>query len=84
MRINLKREILDVDNDELTSFFNVTEKIVLRKKQIGFIQRLDLTWDEEDVMESMYKRMCPFFGVDPNEIKKEVNIQANRKQTEEY
>lgn len=82
MRVDHKREVLQVNDDELTSLYNGLEKIVYRNKQMGFIKRVDLTWDEEEVFSNMYKRLCPFFGVDPNEDHKEVNIQSSHVQTQ--
>jgi len=83
MRINHKREVLDVNDDELTSLFNGIEKVVNMNRHMGFIKRVDLTWDEEEVFSNVYKRLCPFFGVDPNELRKEVNIQSSHIQTQE-
>jgi hypothetical protein len=83
MIINLKREALTVDNNELTSFYNVAEKIVQRNSQPGYVKRLDLTWDEEKVMKDIYHRLSPLFGVDSHEIKRDVTIQASIRQTQE-
>jgi hypothetical protein len=84
MRITHKRDILEINDDELTSWYNLVEKIVLRRKQAGFIKRLDLTWDEEEIAENIYHRLSPLFGVDSSTMKREVNIASNPKTTESY
>jgi hypothetical protein len=81
MRIDHKREILQVNDDELTSLFNGLEKVVFIDKQMGFVKRLDLTYDEREVFRGMYERLCPFFGVEPQHFEKDVNIQSNPIQT---
>ena len=83
MRIDRKSEVLQVNDDELTSLFNGLEKIVYMDKQMGFIKRVDLTWDEKEVFKGMYERICPFFGVDPEQMMKEVNISSSPLQTQD-
>lgn len=78
MRLINKSDVLEMDDIELFNTFSTVQKIVRRRFQTGFIKPLNLTHEDENTMVSLYKKLAPYYGIDGEEIKKDVNIQAHQ------